>query len=290
MQFLEKLNRKKVLTGSFMCLCLLLCSCNIGGGFNYDQYSDRNGEYRELFKISKADMNEEYSDTAQVIDLDECSGQVAIVEPGDYVIRGKLYGSLVVDSEDGNVHIIFDGVDISAINGPAVYIKSAGKVILTLAENSDNFLSDSTDYDDYKDSKACLYSYANLTINGSGNLNVYSYVVDGIRTPEILKILGGHVYVLAKKSGIRGNEGVYISTDELKLECEGYGVVTVISANGEAGDVQIKAGQINITTGKQPIKSKGDLYITHPAEVSIYSVIPDFSVGSECYIEEGAVN
>ena len=46
----------------------------------------------------------------------------------------------------------------------------------------------------------------------------------------------------------------------------------------------------SITTGKQAVKSKGDLYISLPANVNIYSVIPDFEVGGERYIEEGAVS
>ena len=51
---------------------------------------------------------------------------------------------------------------------------------------------------------------------------------------------------------------VLVAPDELKIECESYGIVTVTDAKGRSGNVQINAGQINITTGKQAVKSKGD--------------------------------
>lgn len=273
-----------------MCGCILLCSCSLGGGFSYDKHAAGNGEYRELFKVSKADTNEQCSDGAAVINLEECSGQTVIDEPGDYIVSGRLYGTLLIDSDDGNVHVMFDGVNISSFNGPAVYVKSAGKAIITLADGTENILSDSTDYSGYEDSRACIFSDADLTVNGAGALNVYSYAADGIRTSETLKLIGGNIYVLAKKNGLRGNDGVLVAPDELKLECEGYGIVTATDAKGRSGDVQINAGTINITTGKQPVKSKGDLFISLPANIGIYSVIPDFDVGGELYIEEGAVN
>lgn len=289
MQSSEKLNRHIMLACVFICMCLSLCSCTFGGSFSYDNAAG-SGEYRELFKVSKADTNEQCSESAALIDLEEYGGQVVIDEPGDYIVKGRLYGTLLIDSEDGNVHIMFENVDISALNGPAVYVRSAGKTIITLAEGTDNILSDSTNYDGYEESRACIFSESDLTINGSGKLSVYSYAADGIRTSETLKLTGGDIYVLAKKNGLRGNDGVLVAPDELKLECESYGIVTVTDAKGRSGNVQINAGQINITTGKQAVKSKGDLYISLPANVNIYSVIPDFEVGGERYIEEGAVS
>ena len=290
MRFLRKLINHKLTFGTAVLLCsVMLTACSMGGGFNYDRDSAKDGEYKELFKVSKADANVEFGDDAVVIDLDECSKQALIDEPGDYIVSGKLYGSLVVDAEDGNVRILLKDADISASSGPALYVASAGKVILTLAEDSENVLSDSTNYDDYEGKKACIFSEADLTINGSGSLSVYSYVGDGIRTVETLKMVGGDIYVLAKKNAVRGNDGVLITPDRLQIECEGYGIVTITDSKGRSGHVQINGGDINITSGKQPVLSRGDLYISLPADVKIYSVLPGFEVDGELYVEEGAV-
>ena len=67
-----------------------------------------------MFKVSKADTNEQCSESAEVIDLEEYGGQVVIDEPGDYIVKGRLYGTLLIDSEDGNVHIMFENVDFGA--------------------------------------------------------------------------------------------------------------------------------------------------------------------------------
>ncbi len=290
MRFLRKLINNKLTFGTAVLLCsVMLTACSMGGGFNYDRDSAKDGEYKELFKVSKADANVEFGDDAVVIDLDECSKQALIDEPGDYIVSGKLYGSLVVDAEDGNVRILLKDADISASSGPALYVASAGKVILTLAEDSDNVLSDSTNYDDYEGKKACIFSETDLTINGSGSLSVYSYVGDGIRTAETLKIVGGDLYVLAKKNAVRGNDGVLITPGRLQIECEGYGIVTITDSKGRSGDVQISGGDISITSGRQPVLSRGDLYISLPADVKIYSVLPGFEVDGVLYVEEGAV-
>lgn len=290
MRFLRKLISHKLTFGTVVLLCsVMLTACSMGGGFNYDRDSAKDGEYKELFKVSKADANVGFGNDVVVIDLDECSKQALIEEPGDYIVTGKLYGSLVVDAEDGNVRILLKDVDISASSGPAFYVASAGKVIITLAEDSENVLSDSTNYDEYEGKKACIFSEADLTINGSGSLSVYSYVGDGIRTAETLKMVGGDIYVLAKKNAVRGNDGVLVTPDRLQIECEGYGIVTITDAKGRSGDVQINGGDISITSGKKPVLSRGDLYISLPADVKIYSVLPGFEVDGELYVEEGAV-
>lgn len=286
----KKQMRSKFIIALFISMCsTLLCACSMGGSFFYDKDRVGNGENRELFKLSKSDNNIECSEGAAIIDLNEYSGQVVIDEPGDYLVTGEIYGSLFIDSDDGNVHLIFDGVDIASTNGPAVCVGSAGKLIITLAEGSENILSDSASYDGFEDFRACLFSAPDLTINGSGSLSVYSYAADGIRTRDILKLLGGDIYVLAKKNALRGNDGVLVSLNTMKVECEGYGIITDTNSKGDAGSVQIKAGDINMTTGKHLVMSKGDLYISLPARMKIYSVLPDFDVAGEEYIEEGAV-
>ena len=68
MQSSEKLNRHIMLACVFICMCLSLCSCTFGGSFSYDNAAG-SGEYRELFKVSKADTNEQCSESAALIDL-----------------------------------------------------------------------------------------------------------------------------------------------------------------------------------------------------------------------------
>ena len=69
---------------------------------------------------------------------------VTITAAGTYVISGTLTaGSITVAAgEEDKVQLVLSGVDLTNPDGPALYIKSADKVFLTLADGTENTLSD----------------------------------------------------------------------------------------------------------------------------------------------------
>lgn len=71
--------------------------------------------------------------------------------------------------------IVLDGVTIHNEGGPAIQVDQADKVFLTLADGSTNVLSDGASYalaEGEDEPYAALYSKDDLTINGSGALEV----------------------------------------------------------------------------------------------------------------------
>jgi hypothetical protein len=103
---------------------------------------------------------------------------VTIRSAGVYVISGKLVdGQIVVDAEDkGNVRLVLNGAEINSSAQSPIYVKNAGKTIISLPEGTENTLSDGTEYvleDSSDEPNAALFSKDNLTINGSGKLTVH---------------------------------------------------------------------------------------------------------------------
>jgi hypothetical protein len=75
-------------------------------------------------------------------------GAVTITSAGTYGISGFLTnGRVVVDTaDDGDVRLILDGVDIRNSTSAPIYIASAGKAIIILADGTENRLVDGASY------------------------------------------------------------------------------------------------------------------------------------------------
>lgn len=124
-------------------------------------------------------------------------GTVTITAAGTYVLSGKLSeGQVVVDSQDdGDVHLVLNGVDIHDSDSAPIYVKEAGKAIVTLAAGTENTVSDGETYvfPDASDDEpnAAVFSKADLTINGEGRLTVNANYKHGINSKDDLKIMSG---------------------------------------------------------------------------------------------------
>ena len=91
-------------------------------------------------------------------------GTLTISGAGAYALSGRADGcNIVIDTyDDETVHIILDGAQLYADNGPAIFAKTAAKVILTAADGTENIISDSAQYS--TDREACIFSDCDLEI------------------------------------------------------------------------------------------------------------------------------
>lgn len=193
---------------------------------------------------------------------------LSITEGGDYILSGQNTDCNIVVNvyDDEIVHFFLDDVDLAAPSGPAVYVEKAGKVIITLMEETENTISDSTEY--ATETEACIFSNSDLTINGSGQLSVYGYYHDAIRSKDRLKIVGTNLFVRAKNDGLRGNDSVVLEGSRIEIESEGTGVLT----NSEQGYVVLQGGICKVTAGENAIAA--DSYVSiQNCEHDLYSVL-----------------
>lgn len=219
------------------------------------------------------------------IDLSQVEEDYLITDGGDYLLEGEYDYTLYVDAEDKIVHLFLDNVNINSNTGAAICIKSAGKVIITLLENSSNLLVDAPIREGNIEEKAAIISNTDITINGFGSLSVLGYYGDGIRTKDILKVLDSEIYVQTKGDGLRGSDGILLQNSNLKVESEKVGLLTNnIGKNGK-GTLAINGGELSVVSGDYAILVQQDLSISD-CELKIKGVKGKFYVGGNEYIDE----
>lgn len=133
---------------------------------------------------------------------------VTISTAGTYIVSGKLTdGSITVTtSENDKVQIVLNGVKIACSSGPAIDVQSADKCFITLAEGTQNSLSDGSAFTS-EDANACIYATCDLTINGSGSLDVSGNYRHGVFSKDDLVVYGGSINVSAVEDGLNGKGG-----------------------------------------------------------------------------------
>ena len=249
-----------------------------------------NGEYlQSKIKLTAADLETDCVSPV-CIDLNRITEEVCLItEPGCHVLSGELKGTVRIDAEDQMVHLVLNGATVDSVHGSALEVISAGKVIVTLQENTENTLLDSGAYPKDTDADACLFSQCDLTINGSGDLNVYGYHKDAVHTKDVLKILGGNLFVQSKRDGLRGNDGVVINGSTIDIQSEENGVRTTKTGKETKGNIEIYDSICSIIGGKYAVSCAADLYIAD-STVSAMGILADIRVDGISSIAEGSLD
>ena len=176
---------------------------------------------------------------------------VTITEEGTYVFSGTLSeGQIVVDADDAKVQIVLDNVDITCATNAAVYVKSADKVFVTLAEGSQNTLRNTDEYVAVDDNNidAVIFSRSDLTLNGTGSLTIVSAEGHGIVSKDDLKITGGTYDITAAGHALSGKDSVRIADGTFVLTAGKDGIHSENEDNEEKGYIYIADGDFTITS------------------------------------------
>ncbi len=192
---------------------------------------------------------------------------VKITEAGVYEISGSLSnGSIFVNADkESDVHLILNGMSVHNESGAALFCKKAKKVTVTLAEGTENVLSDGASYvlaEGEDEPDATLFAKSDLVINGTGQLTVTGSYLDGIKGKDALYILDGTIEVNAKDDGIVGKDLLYIEKGSLTLKTEGDGLKSSNDTDEAMGNVVIDGGSIRITAGTDGIQAENSLIVT----------------------------
>ncbi len=284
----------KRLTALTVCLLFLLpflFACNGGGGNSSTEATpnattppvinvsdgivdDALADISEMnFEYSVRDLKATYGTGATKIELSDkavlVSGFGVVVDgtavtinaAGTYVISGKLTsGSITVAaSKRDKIQLVFEGVNVTNPNGPALFIQSAEKVVLSLTTGWRNTLTDGSDYSATdKDTQldAALFSREDLTINGSGTLNVNGNLKHGIVSNDDLIITGGNLNIQAKNVGLSGKDCVKINDGRITVTAGTDGIRSDNATDKTRGFVYISGGELNITAGSDALQAE----------------------------------
>ena len=191
-----------------------------------------------------------------------------ITAAGSYRLSGTLNdGQILVDTEDeALVRLILTGVDISSSSSAPIFINNAEKVVVVLADGTENILSDASSYvyasADEDEPNAALFSKADLTLSGSGSLIVNGNFNDGISSKDGLIIAGGNITVNAVDDGIRGKDYLVVEAGTVTVNSGDDGLKSDNEEDATRGFIQVTGGTINITASGDAIAAQTDVLIS----------------------------
>ncbi|NLB91245.1 MAG: carbohydrate-binding domain-containing protein [Clostridiales bacterium] len=189
-------------------------------------------------------------------------GVTTITRGGTYVLSGTGQGQVVLAvPPEEDVFLVLHSLHLTSPNGPAIWGQQGNKTIITLAQNTENLLEDSTAYtvDEKGDPNAVIYTQEDLTFNGSGSLQVRGQYKHGIVTKDDLLILSGDFSVTAPGSALRGRDSVTILGGNFLLRAGTDGIQSNNDKGGEKGSIYIEEGIFDILAGKDGIQAQNTL-------------------------------
>ncbi|MBN2853231.1 MAG: carbohydrate-binding domain-containing protein [Clostridia bacterium] len=217
----------------------------------------------EISTITLSNQKIEYSGSNAVIN----NSKITILSSGVYTISGSMdNGQIVIDSQnDGTVFVILNGVNLSCLDSAPIYIENADKTVISLAEGTQNFLSDSVNYilSDMEDEEpnATLFSEDDLTINGAGSLTIDANYKHGINCKDDLVIISGNITVNAVSDGIRGRDSITVADGNINITADNDGMQSNNDKDTEKGYILVDGGIINICSGNDGMQAETDVVI-----------------------------
>lgn len=191
-------------------------------------------------------------------------GTITLTEAGTYIVTGEWNGMIIVDvDKTEKVQLVLHGAAIHSESSAALYIRQADKVFLTLAEGTENSLSNGGTFAaiDENNIDAALFSKDDLSINGAGSLTVASPAGHGVVSKDDLVITGGSFEISAGSHGLAGQDSVRILDGSFRITAGKDGVHADNAEDSEKGYVYIGGGAYQITSGGDGLSASGVMQI-----------------------------
>lgn len=191
---------------------------------------------------------------------------VTITAGGTYIISGTFSdGQIVVNSEDDNVvHIVLKSATITCTNSSPIYIAKAKKTVLTIAEGTNNTLTDSENYElaeGEDEPSAVIFSKDDLSINGTGTLTVNANYNNGIASKDDLKIIDTTIKVTAKNNGIKGKDSLGIKDANITVTSQGDGIKSDNTTDTDKGYIFLDNIKLTVTATQDGIQAESCMMI-----------------------------
>ena len=149
----------------------------MGAGVAFAQTSPYIYSYDDMF--TKRDLKQS-ADLAGSVSYTVTDGEdIRITDAGVYVLTGDATDVTVhVEAgEDDKVQLVLDGLDLTNVDSPAIYVKSADKVFVTISADSSLSVTGAFTTDGSTKTDGVIYCKTDLTLNGTAALTISSTCV-----------------------------------------------------------------------------------------------------------------
>jgi len=185
----------------------------------------------------------------------ESGKDITITEAGVYVFSGSAENmSIIVEAtSDDKVQIVLDGVTIKNKNFPCIYVKQADKVFVTTTDSVNSLsVTGSFTSDGSTNTDAVIFSKDDLTLNGTGTLNISSSD-NGISCKDDLCITGGTISISCKSDAVEAGDSIRIAGGDIAISSQKDGLHAENSDDDTTGFVYIGGGCLTITASDDGI-------------------------------------
>lgn len=236
--------------------------------------------------------NDEWKNNTGTIDLDKMSvtgaginvsgNTILISQGGDFTVTGTQSDGMIRVNTEDKVKLRLSGMSLTNTSGPAIFFENAEKGFITITENTENFLTDSSQYS-IDDADAALFSNDDLEIKGDGALTIDGNYKHGIASDDDLSVENGVITIKSQEHGLKANDAVSIIGGTLNITADtGKGI--------KAGKtLTVDAGAINIISEQsEGMESKGTITV-NGGEINIKAADDGINTGSESSQTDGAI-
>ena len=208
---------------------------------------DLSGEYdSEVVSIRLSGDSADADSDAVIVS----GSTVTITAAGTYVLSGELNGTVVVNaSKDDKVQLVLDGATIHSDTFAAIYVLQADKVFVTLADGTVNRLSNGGVFTpiDENDVDAVIYAKDDVTLNGTGMLQISAPAGSGIVGKDEVTVTDGVYEITAAKHAIRAKDSIAIAGGSFTLTAGEDGLHAENSDDETLGSIYIAGGSFTIS-------------------------------------------
>lgn len=213
--------------------------------------------------FSERDLEQEADLTDATYLTLESGNDVTVSSEGVYVIQGTATEStIIVEADDtAKVQLVLDGVSITNSDAPAIYVKSADKVFVTVS-GSENSLAVTGAFtaDGETNTDAVIFSKDDLVLNGTGSLTITS-TGNGISGKDDLKVTGGKYIIEANDDALEAQDSISISGGSFAIKAGKDAIHCENADDTSVGYVYISGGEFGIEAGDDGIQATTALVI-----------------------------
>lgn len=193
-------------------------------------------------------------------------GDLIISAAGTYILSGTLSdGQMIVDADKkSEIKLVFSGLSVSCSDNAALFVNKADKVTVTLESGSENSLTDGAEYsldDETSNVDGTVFCRSDLTLNGTGTLNITANYKHGIVCKDDLVITDGVYSVTSVSGGIYGKDSIKINSGSFTISAGSNGIKSDNTEEAGKGYIYINGGTFDIAAGTDGIESRSIISI-----------------------------
>ncbi len=198
------------------------------------------------------------------------SGTLEITSAGTYVLSGTLSGRILVNAKGQDVTLVLNGLSVTCSDSSALYGYKAGSLRLYLVEGTENNLTDGESYSfsdaysslDDEEPNACLYSKADLVIDGEGSLTVTANYKNGITGKNTLVIVSSNLTVSAVNHGINGKDSLTAEDAKITVVSGGDAIRSTNDSDSTLGWISLTNCTLDLASGEDGVQAETALTVS----------------------------